>query len=230
MTEKSNEFEYDSPISSAEGDLLERKEVAENLGKAILSWDGENSIVIGLCGEWGSGKTSVSNLVCEYLRRQEATPAIIEIEPWRWSVERQYIDVFFSALGRALGKDNGRLNLWLRRLKVYSRTLQFPSNIIPLSTLQTWLAGIGIVSVWGASSIFSWSSWVVPVIVVPIFLLAVFSSWTAKVLNEVAELLGVIVGYSDKSVAEQKLELEKHLREQTDFKCVVILEVIPKPV
>lgn len=60
-------FSVDEPIAKAEEDRLNRTGFAEALASAIRNWTKPSSLVIGLYGEWGSGKSSLKNLVVERL-------------------------------------------------------------------------------------------------------------------------------------------------------------------
>ena len=43
--------------------MLGRSSFAKQLGKAIFEYNGDDGLVIGLFGKWGTGKTSVINMV-----------------------------------------------------------------------------------------------------------------------------------------------------------------------
>ena len=53
----------DEAIDTFENDLLNRNNFVENLSFSLLSWNDKKSLVIGLFGKWGSGKTSIINLL-----------------------------------------------------------------------------------------------------------------------------------------------------------------------
>ena len=61
-------FTSDAPIESKEQDKLRRANFAESLGDALLSYDAYDSLVVGLYGPWGSGKTSLINMALEKIR------------------------------------------------------------------------------------------------------------------------------------------------------------------
>lgn len=58
-------FDADKPIQVNSQDLLGRSRFAESIAKAIVGQKGDDSHVIGLYGQWGSGKTSTLNMVSE---------------------------------------------------------------------------------------------------------------------------------------------------------------------
>ena len=51
----------DEAIDTFKNDLLNRKSFVENLSSSLLSWNDKKSLVLGLFGKWGSGKTSIIN-------------------------------------------------------------------------------------------------------------------------------------------------------------------------
>lgn len=66
MTSDSSQ-NLDTPINDPEKDLLDRKGFAEQTAKLFKNWKGNDSLVVALYGEWGSGKTSVKNLILDQL-------------------------------------------------------------------------------------------------------------------------------------------------------------------
>ena len=95
----------DRPINSGSEDLLGRANFAASLGKAIKSWKGKDSLVLALYGPWGSGKSSVKNLVLESLRASPSDcPSILEFNPWQLASQSQITEAFFSEVGTALGR------------------------------------------------------------------------------------------------------------------------------
>ncbi|MEM8864679.1 MAG: P-loop NTPase fold protein, partial [Planctomycetota bacterium] len=83
-------------------DLLERGTFCSSLAKAIRGWKGEESLVIGLYGPWGSGKSSVKNIVVSLLQQSEPKVPVVEFNPWSWSGEDRLVSAFFEELGAAL--------------------------------------------------------------------------------------------------------------------------------
>jgi len=56
-------YNSDKPIESSEQDLLGRTIFSKQLGEAIYKYDGKDGLVIGVFGKWGTGKTSILNMV-----------------------------------------------------------------------------------------------------------------------------------------------------------------------
>jgi predicted KAP-like P-loop ATPase len=61
----------DRPITSKSDDRLNRSGFSEGLAKIISQWRNKPSLVIGLFGDWGSGKSSIKNLVIESLQNKD---------------------------------------------------------------------------------------------------------------------------------------------------------------
>jgi predicted KAP-like P-loop ATPase len=105
---KKHQFSADRPIGSREEDLLGRAGFADSLASAIKSWKGNESLVIALYGQWGSGKSSIKNIVLQSLRSVKAdSPLIVEFNPWQWSGQNQLAEAFFQEIGLVLGRSDG---------------------------------------------------------------------------------------------------------------------------
>ena len=105
---KKHQFSADRPIGCIEEDLLGRAQFAKSLASAIKGWKGNDSLVIALYGPWGSGKSSVKNMVLQSLRSAEAdSPLIVEFNPWQWSGQDQLAEAFFREVGLVLDRSDG---------------------------------------------------------------------------------------------------------------------------
>lgn len=62
-------FRDDRPILYVYEDNLDRVGLARSIARSISDISQDSSIVIGIAGAWGSGKTSVVNLVREELQQ-----------------------------------------------------------------------------------------------------------------------------------------------------------------
>ncbi len=97
-------FSTDRPILANDQDLLGRSGFARSLSDAIKAWKNKDSLVIGVYGKWGSGKTSTKNMITDLLRQdREGSPTIVEFNPWQWAGQDQLFSAFFSEIGSLLG-------------------------------------------------------------------------------------------------------------------------------
>ncbi|MBE3088731.1 MAG: hypothetical protein IMZ41_00460, partial [Actinobacteria bacterium] len=101
-------FYSDKPIDSYREDLLNRSFFSKNFAKTILSYKDKDSIAIGLHGEWGSGKTSVVNMILEEMEvlgkelNETEKPIILKFNPWNFTEQNQLISQFFKQLSFVL--------------------------------------------------------------------------------------------------------------------------------
>ena len=106
----------DTPIKDSERDLIGRAPFAERLADILKSAAGPESLVIGLDGSWGSGKTSVITLVENELSRKDddgkADVSIVRFEPWNYLTAEQLLAQFLKEVGDSLDKHaHGRRKL-----------------------------------------------------------------------------------------------------------------------
>lgn len=101
-------FDADRPIQSVRDDRLNRSIFSKYLARCILDHHDINSTVLGLYGDWGSGKTSIINLVLEELNaasvnmEDKEKPIVLNFSPWSYSGQNQLIYSFFRRLSSAL--------------------------------------------------------------------------------------------------------------------------------
>jgi len=89
-------FASDRPITKKEDDLLGRSDFSMDLANAMASWHGNDSLVIALHGEWGSGKSSIKNMALSQLAElKEKKPDVIEFSPWEWASQEKITASFF---------------------------------------------------------------------------------------------------------------------------------------
>lgn len=96
----------DLPIKSVADDMLNRASFAENLAQTMLDYTVSDGFAIGLYGKWGSGKTSVINMVLEKIEIQASSsidkPVVLRFNPWLCSDPKQLISQFFKQLSSAM--------------------------------------------------------------------------------------------------------------------------------
>lgn len=97
----------DNAIRTSAEDLLDRRVAAITLVRAIRDADSAEGYVIAVVGPWGSGKTSILNLMQEELGK-EKTSTVIKFNPWMFSGTEQLVDAFFRELGAQLRETGGK--------------------------------------------------------------------------------------------------------------------------
>ena len=130
MLDRSLGFSDDAPKTNPWlHDRLGYTPFAERLSKIILNLRAPNGYVIGLHGEWGSGKSTALNFVRAFLDKhnQELSPGagptnIVEFRPWIVSGHQDLIGAFFKVLSEKLaGQPNALASLWKRPLLQFAR-------------------------------------------------------------------------------------------------------------
>lgn len=134
----------DHPIESSEDDALGRTELAHRLAHQLLALDSSQGLVAGVLGPWGSGKTSLINLVREELRSANAT--LLEFNPWVFSGAEQLVASFFVELAAQLEERSG-FDQVARRITEYGDAF---SGLGWLPFLGPWLErGRGVAKLLG---------------------------------------------------------------------------------
>lgn len=102
-------YNSDKPIESSEQDLLGRTTFSKQLGEAIYKYDGRDGLVLGVFGKWGTGKTSILNMVVNeinYLSKSDTErPIIVNFSPWNYTDKDNLISLFFRVLKNKLDMD-----------------------------------------------------------------------------------------------------------------------------
>lgn len=97
-------LDADRPILTKEQDRLGRAVFAKYLARCIVDHNDTDSLVIGLYGGWGTGKTSIINMTLEELRYASSNmfdderPIILNFSPWSYSGQNALIYSFFRRL------------------------------------------------------------------------------------------------------------------------------------
>jgi predicted KAP-like P-loop ATPase len=144
-SEQKHLFSADRPINSAKEDLLNRSSFAESLAKAIKDWIGSDSLVLALYGPWGSGKSSVKNIILESLKKSDTTcPYIVEFNPWQWAGQERLTEAFFHEIGIVLGKDttNEESKKRAAKWRAYGTYLSIGASVT--KSLKTILPFLGV--------------------------------------------------------------------------------------
>jgi KAP family P-loop domain len=103
VTSSSKLYLSDLPISSKSEDRFNRWHFAKRIADTLANDNDPSSLVIGLYGPWGDGKTSTLQLMAYALRAQPQA-VVVRFNPWYFQTEEKLITGFFSVLAESLGK------------------------------------------------------------------------------------------------------------------------------
>lgn len=129
----------DAPIEASDEDKLERSVFVKSIANIIKSVPKNESFTIGLHGKWGSGKTSVINLLVNELdslyRNQMNDLVVLRFEPWNYIDDSQLLDQFFTSLANALSMNKGS-----KAIEAIGAALESYGNA---ASLLGYVAGLG---------------------------------------------------------------------------------------
>lgn len=120
----------DGSIDKIEEDKLNRKDFIERIIEGILGYKDTDSLVVGLEGNWGSGKTSILNIIEKELENKKIK--VFKFNPWNFSIRKQLVSDFFEQFSLFLGsRSNAK-----EALKEVSKNLMKISYILkPITTI-----------------------------------------------------------------------------------------------
>lgn len=98
-----NQFISDEPISGSDQDRFNRAPFAARIADTIARRPDPSSLVIGVFGPWGDGKTSVLKMMEEQLGRHPHV-VVLHFNPWHFQSEDQLIRGFFATLADGLDR------------------------------------------------------------------------------------------------------------------------------
>lgn len=126
----------DNPIANGEADRLDRLEGAKNLARDIREVDASQGYVVGIVGPWGSGKTSIINLLREELATE---PALISIDfnPWVFSGSDDLVHAFLREISAQFKNKGDQLEDIAKLIDTYGDLLT-PVTLIPF--VGDWFA------------------------------------------------------------------------------------------
>ena len=97
-------FDADRPIECRQKDRLGRWSFAEAIAGQVRAVPAKHGFTIAVVGEWGSGKTSVLNMVAETLEADGGKIAVLRFNPWLFGSTTDLVTLFFRELSAQLGQ------------------------------------------------------------------------------------------------------------------------------
>jgi predicted KAP-like P-loop ATPase len=122
-------FRPDKPVTEQADDQFQRYEFARRISAIIDKARYGTSLVIGVYGKWGEGKSSILNFVSK-----ELNPETIQINfnPWYFRDETQLINNFFKSVGDVLGKKlTSKKKAVSQAVSDYSSSLESAIDLLP---------------------------------------------------------------------------------------------------
>jgi predicted KAP-like P-loop ATPase len=224
-------FVSENPITTIEEDFLDRKKYAKNIAQAMTKWNEENSFVVALYGEWGSGKTSIINLALNEIKSEDIKEEkinVIRFNPWMFSETDNLLDAFINELIIAIKKRKMYNKELIKKLQYYSELITLTPRKDHLKTVFNifisilFLLGITatqinqfilkIPKIWG--NILFWGG-------IFYFLLVALSPVVLKFLS----FLQINLNYKEKSINELKEEIIVLLRKKRKKLLIVIDDI-----
>lgn len=93
----------DVPVSAPDDDALNRDRLAKRIAKHLVSRTSSECMVYGITGSWGTGKTTLLDLVEHHIREaaksgQDRWIPLVRFDPWNYTSLEQLISMFFREL------------------------------------------------------------------------------------------------------------------------------------
>jgi len=235
----------DEPTQEAKQDLFGFIPLASktaNFIKNIVTNDLNTSYSIGLLGEWGSGKTSLANLIKEQLTAEIEQQSIIwvEFKPWLFSGHQNLIEQFFSTLEETCEKHqlsdvNKSLEAFQKAL--FAKQADLPYLLITIVSIIT----AGFLPKIFVSEAFHYIQWWEWVILIPMWVGIIFYGFQlyknskkvsnldgqkgdiAKALSKSGKKIIVFIDDIDRLLKDEVLDVFRLIRSTADFKNIVYI-------
>ena len=127
------------PIQTATEDKLERGAFIGRLCDVVIA-RGKNKasgIIIGITGPWGSGKSSILNLLDNSIKGKHADAIVVRFDPWLISGRNDLISEFIAELVAELQQTpdgKKRFRAAIKKLVDYGNTLSPLATLVPYGT------------------------------------------------------------------------------------------------
>jgi len=226
----------DRPIDVLEDDRLRRGDFAKNIARILQEWRGRDSLVIAVYGVWGTGKTSLKNLILRSLadasKGSGASTEILQFNPWEWVGHSELTAAFFAEVAKTVGRpprDNTAIRA-AQVLRAYASSLAVARAV--LEGLPRIVVNIGLlVGAMGfGASVSRGLSEIGPVVGAILFgalTIAAILGHSESILQKLSARVSARLEANAKTIAERKKELADILR-GLDRNILVIIDDIDR--
>ena len=119
-------YAADAPVKDQKEDRFRRWPFAQRIAETVAARPDPSSIVVGIYGAWGEGKTSVLNFIeCELLSQDSVV--CVRFNPWRFKDETtlllSYFGTLADALGRTLSSKKEKIGKWFQEYEIWGTEL-----------------------------------------------------------------------------------------------------------
>lgn len=207
-------FSADRPIHKIDEDLLGRAKFSENLADAISNWNGKDSLVVALYGDWGTGKSSVKNMALTYMNDKTSKPMVIEFSPWEWAAQEKITKAFFNEISKSIGKENSseKNKKLADSFKKYGNYLA-ASEVILASTSNSLPFVVSAIAGIGFFNAFINDTKIITLITTGIVAVSPFLKWGIENLKKLAGYYDEKAKDNEKSLTEIRSDLKVALQE-----------------
>ncbi|MFF0049450.1 P-loop NTPase fold protein [Streptomyces sp. NPDC005498] len=140
----------DDPITREQDDLLNRRSLAAAVAEEIVGMNADNGGVLAITGRWGTGKTSLVNLISNKLEPNE-TVRTIRFNPWFFAGTDQLMGFFFTELASQLQDTEKKSKRFRRRsVSIAENFTRYSAALSPLKFVP--FAGTALGAAQGISS------------------------------------------------------------------------------
>ena len=132
--ERAKMYLEDTPIKKQKDDLLHRRNFAKRLGQSLVDTRTKDGCCVGLYGPWGSGKSSVVNMVLEEIdniaKENIDKPVVMYFNPWNFSSSEQLLRQYFVTLANEFStQKDRRLNTIGNEIKKYAEMFEIFGDV-----------------------------------------------------------------------------------------------------
>lgn len=137
-------MDSDYPIESCSDDVLGRSTVARRIAGQLMSAPTNHSTVFGLCGPWGSGKTSLLNMVREELQKDKSHPIVINFNPWLYIPSDNLVVPFLALLSEEIQR-SAKGAIIVKAAKKVTRVIRRYSDVLSSAAdAFEWVPGVSV--------------------------------------------------------------------------------------